>query len=224
MDILERIKEFEDSEYKKFHSSLMPTVPKGKVIGVRVPHLRKIAKEIYKTSEAEKFLNSLPHKYYEENNLHGMLIEKISDFDGCIKRLDEFLPYIETWATCDLIKPKVFKNNKNELLPHIKRWMNSDKTYTVRFGVCMLMTHFLDEDFKAEYLSWVADIKSDEYYINMVIAWFFATALAKQWDDAVKIIDAKKLSKWVHNKTIQKAIESYRITAEQKEYLKKLRL
>ncbi len=224
MKILDRIKEFEDSEYKKFHSSLMPTVQKAKVIGVRVPHLRKIAKEIYKTSEAEEFLNSLPHKYYEENNVHGMLLEKISDFDECIKKIDEFLPHINNWATCDLIKPKTFKKHPDKLILKIKEWIKSDKTYTIRFGLEMLMTHFLDENFKEEYLFLAAKVKSDEYYVNMMIAWFFATALAKQWESVVKFIEENRLSKWVHNKTIQKAIESYRITTEQKEYLKKLRL
>jgi len=208
-----------DEDYKKFNASLIPTVNPDTVIGVRTPALRKMAKEISGTADGEKLMKTLPHKYYEENNLHGMLIERIVDFDKCIKELERFLPFVDNWATCDLLRPKVFKKHPEKLLIKIKEWISSEHTYTVRFGMGMLMCHFLDENFREEYLSLVASVESDEYYIKMMQAWFFATALAKQWDTAVKYIEKEKLSPWVHNKTIQKARESFRITKEQKEYL-----
>lgn len=213
-----------DEKYKKFQKKLIPTVDENTVIGVRTPVLRKYAKDVSGTPGAVIFMQTLPHEYYEENNLHGMLIETMKDYDECIAYLDEFLPYVDNWATCDLISPRVFKKHKDELLVKIKEWMASDRVYTIRFGMEMLMTHFLDEDFKPEYLGMAADVHSEEYYVNMMIAWFFATALAKQYEASLPYIENHCMDRWTHNKTIQKAIESYRITDEQKRYLKSLKI
>lgn len=213
-----------DEKYKEFQKKLIPTVDENTVIGVRTPVLRKYAKDVSGTPGAVIFLQTLPHEYYEENNLHGMLIETMKDYDECIAYLDEFLPYVDNWATCDLISPRVFKKHKDELLVKIKEWMASDRVYTIRFGMEMLMTHFLDEDFKPEYLGMAANVHSEEYYVNMMIAWFFATALAKQYEASLPYIENHCMDRWTHNKTIQKAIESYRITDEQKRYLKSLKI
>lgn len=213
-----------DEKYREFHKKLIPTVDENTVIGIRTPALRKYAKEVSGTPGAEVFMQTLPHEYYEENNLHGFLIEGMKDYDECIVCLDAFLPYVDNWATCDLISPKVFKKHKDELLVKIKEWMASDRVYTIRFGMEMLMTHFLDEDFKPEYLGMAADVHSEEYYVNMMIAWFFATALAKQYEASLPYIENHCMDRWTHNKTIQKAIESYRITDEQKRYLKSLKI
>lgn len=213
-----------DEKYREFHKKLIPTVDENTVIGIRTPALRKYAKEVSGTPGAEVFMQTLPHEYYEENNLHGFLIEGMKDYDECIVCLDAFLPYVDNWATCDLISPKVFKKHKDELLVKIKEWMASDRVYTIRFGMEMLMTHFLDEDFKPEYLGMAADVHSEEYYVNMMIAWFFATALAKQYEASLPYIENYCMDRWTHNKTIQKAIESYRITDEQKRYLKSLKI
>ena len=213
-----------DEKYREFHKKLIPTVDENTVIGIRTPALRKYAKEVSGTPGAEVFMQILPHEYYEENNLHGMLIETMKDYDECIAYLDEFLPYVDNWATCDLISPKVFKKHKDELLVKIKEWMASDRVYTIRFGMEMLMTHFLDEDFKPEYLGMAANVHSEEYYVNMMIAWFFATALAKQYEASLPYIENRRMERWTHNKTIQKAIESYRITDEQKQYLRSLKI
>ena len=213
-----------DEKYKEFQKKLIPTVDENTVIGVRTPVLRKYAKDVSGTPGAVIFMQTLPHEYYEENNLHGMLIETMKDYDECIAYLDEFLPYVDNWATCDLISPRVFKKHKDELLVKIKEWMASDRVYTIRFGMEMLMTHFLDEDFKPEYLGMAADVHSEEYYVNMMIAWFFATALAKQYEASLPYIENHCMDRWTHNKTIQKAIESYRITDEQKRYLKSLKI
>lgn len=213
-----------DEKYKEFQKKLIPTVDENTVIGVRTPVLRKYAKDVSGTPGAVIFMQTLPHEYYEENNLHGMLIETMKDYDECIAYLDEFLPYVDNWATCDLISPRVFKKHKDELLVKIKEWMASDRVYTIRFGMEMLMTHFLDEDFKPEYLGMAADVHSEEYYVNMMIAWFFATALAKQYEVSLPYIENHCMDRWTHNKTIQKAIESYRITDEQKRYLKSLKI
>ncbi len=214
----------QDKSYRDFHSSLMPTVDKESIIGIRVPILRKFAKEYAKSTEVSGFLASLPHKYYEENNLHAFIIEKISDFDEAIKAVDEFLPYVDNWATCDMMSPKVFAKHPEKLLDKITEWILSDKTYTVRFGMGMLMRYFLDERFDVKHLELTASVKSDEYYVNMMTSWFFATALAKQYEAAVKFIEQKRLAVWTHNKAIQKAVESYRITDEQKKYLKTLKI
>lgn len=220
----EKLFALQDLKYREFNSKLMPTVDPETVIGVRTPDLRRISKEFAKTPEATEFMKCLPHEYYEENNVHGFIIETIKDYDEAIAQLEIFLPYIDNWATCDLISPKVFKKHLTELLEKIKEWTKSGETYTVRFGIEMLMSHYLDAEFKAEYLEIPASVKSDEYYVNMMIAWYFATALAKQYDAALPYIENARLDKWTHNKAIQKAVESYRITSEQKAYLKTLKI
>ena len=223
MKIQKELFSLQDKEYMKFLSKLTPNVPEDTIIGVRIPEIRKLAKKLVKNNEYEDFLKELPHKYYDENLLHGAIISEIKDFDNCIELLDNFLPFVDNWAVCDTISPKIFKKHKRELIEKIREWVKSDKTYICRFGVEMLMTHFLDEDFENEYLEMVANIHSEEYYVKMVIAWFFATALAKKWDCAVIYLENDRLNIWVHNKTIQKARESLRITNEKKEYLKGLR-
>ena len=224
LKVLDKLFELKDEKYANFHSNLIPNIPREKIIGIRVPEMRKLAKEYFKSEEAKLFLSDSPHKYYDENLLHGMLISEIKDYDECINELEKFLPFIDNWAVCDTISPKVFKNNKEKLTKKIKIWIPSKKTYVCRFGILMLMKHFLDNDFKPEYLKIVANIKSDEYYINMMIAWFFATALSKHWAETIIYLEKEKLDVWVHNKTIQKARESYRITSAQKEYLKSLKI
>ena len=215
--------ELQDLKYRDFHSKLMPETDKETVIGIRTPVLRKFAKEFAGTSEAEAFLRQLPHRYYEENNLHMMLITGIKDYEKCMEEIQRFLPCIDNWATCDYPAPKCFARHKDQVLEEAKRWISSGETYVIRYGIGMLMRLFLDEDFSSEYLEMTAAVQSQEYYVNMMIAWYFATALAKQWDAAVSYIEQHKLSDWVHRKTIQKAVESYRITPEQKEYLKGFR-
>lgn len=213
----------QDTGYKTFQAKLMPTVNPEVIIGVRTPLLRKFAKDILKTSDVSQFLDALPHRYYDENTLHGIILSELKDYDETIKRIDEFLPYVDNWATCDLMSPKVFKKHKAELLGEIDRWILSDEVYTVRFGLEMLMSHYLDDDFKPEYLEKAAGVKNDDYYVRMMVAWFFATALAKQYASALPYIENNVLEKWTHNKSIQKAVESYRITDEQKAYLKTLK-
>lgn len=223
MEILNKLLELQDKKYAEFQSRLTPTVDKEKFIGVRVPEVRKLAKKYIKEDESKIFLNQLPHYYYDENMLHGLLISEINNFEECVEKVDKFLPFIDNWAVCDIMSPKIFKNNKGKLIEKIKEWVSSEHIYTCRFGIEMLMRHFLDEDFKSEYLEIIASVHFDEYYVKMMIAWFFATALAKQWDETIVYIEKNRLDKWVHNKTIQKARESYRITAEQKKYLEKCR-
>lgn len=223
MNIQKRLLELSDEKNADFSAKLTPGIDREKFLGVRIPASRKLAKEIIKENEHKDFLNSLPHKYYDENILHSILISEIKDYDECIKYIDDFLPYVDNWAVCDTMSPKTFKNEHERLMNDILRWVDSDQTYTIRFGLKILMAHFLDNDFKKEHLEIPAKIKSNEYYINMMIAWFFATALAKQWDSTIVYIENGVLDKWVHNKAIQKARESYRITAEQKEYLKSLK-
>lgn len=219
----EELFKLQDTAYRDFHSSLMPGVDKEAVIGIRTPVLRKFAKEYAKSGEIEQFMRELPHEFYEENNLHMMLIGQIKDYDECISELEKFLPYIDNWATCDSPLPKCFDKNKENVLERAKNWIATDATYVKRFGMGVMMRLFLDEDFKEEYIQFVASVKSEEYYVNMMIAWYMATALAKQWDAAIPYIQERRLSEWVHRKSIQKAVESYRITPEQKEYLKGLR-
>ncbi len=213
-----------DEKYREFQSKLMPTVPKEKIIGIRTPLLRKFAKEFSETPQAEEFLKNLPHYYYEENNLHAFLLEKMTDFDECAKAVTNFLPFVDNWATCDSMSPAVFIDSKGEMAEYIEKWLSAEDTYSVRFGIKMLMEHFLDEDFSAEYPGQVAKIESEEYYIRMMQAWYFATALAKQYEAVLPFIENRRLEKWTHNKAIQKAIESYRITDGQKEYLKTLKM
>ena len=202
----------------------MPTVNKEKIIGVRTPALRVFAKKYGKTDEAKEYLQILPHQYYEENNLHGLLIEQIKDYDTCLEELERFLPYIDNWATCDMLAVKVVKNHLDTFIDEVYRWMESDHAYTIRFGISMLMRYYLEDAFQMEYPEKVAQIRSEEYYVNMMRAWYFATALAKQYDKILPFIEKQKLDVWTHNKTIQKAIESYRITPEQKEYLRGLKI
>ncbi len=221
--ILELLKEHQDENYAQFQRKLIPTVDPDTIIGVRTPALRSMAKKLYRENQYEAFLEELPHAYFDENQLHGFLVSEIRDFDRCIEALEHFFPYIDNWATCDQTSPKIFKKRKQELLPYIETWLTSEHVYTVRFAVGMLMQHFLDEDFRPEYLDWVAGVRSEEYYVNMEIAWYMATALAKQWEAAVPYIENGRLDRWVHNRTIQKARESYRITDEQKQYLKALK-
>ena len=223
-DIQNDLFNLRDEDYKQFHSRLMPTVDPDLIIGVRIPVLRKYAIKLSKTNIGMEFLEKLPHKYYEENNLHAFILETVKDFDTAINLCENFLPYIDNWATCDMFSPKVFKKNKNKILPYAKKWIKSEHTYTVRYGIGILMNYFLDEDFDEEYMKLVASVKSDEYYINMMIAWYFATALAKQYQCAIKYIEQNKLGKWVQNKAIQKAVESYRVSQKAKDYLKTLRV
>jgi 3-methyladenine DNA glycosylase AlkD len=214
----------QDKKYKEFQEKLIPTRDPDTIIGVRTPELRKYAKELFKSNNYQSFLKELPHKYFDENQLHAFIISEIKDYDECINYINEFLPYVDNWATCDQMSPKVFKKNHDSLIDNIKIWLKSKETYTIRFGIGCLLQHFLDEYFKPEYLEIVSRIKSEEYYINMMRAWYFATALAKQYKLTKPYIENNKLDKWTHNKTIQKAIESYRISSEQKEYLKSLKI
>ena len=222
--IREKLFELQDEKYRDFQQGLIPTVERKEFIGIRTPALRKLAKELYKAGDLDEFFKDLPHKYFDENQLHAFAISEIKDFDVCMKALEDFLPFVDNWATCDQMSPKVFKKNKKELFLHIKKWLGSDHTYTVRFAIGMLMQHFLDEDFDLSYPEMVAEIRSDEYYINMMIAWYFATALAKQYESILPFIEEKRLSPWTHNKAIQKSVESYRITDEQKTYLRRLKV
>ena len=219
----EELFKLQDTEYRDFNSSLIPGIDKETVIGIRTPVLRKFAKEYAKSGETEQFMRELPHEFYAENNLPMMLIGQIKDYDECISELEKFLPYIDNWATCDSPLPKCFDKNKEDVLEWAKNWIATDATYVKRYGMGVMMRLFLDEDFKEEYIQLVASVKSEEYYVNMMIAWYMATALAKQWDAAIPYIQERRLSEWVHRKSIQKAVESYRITPEQKEYLKGLR-
>ena len=221
--IRNQLMELQDPEYREFHSRLIPNIDKERVIGIRTPVLRAFAKQIAGSGEAEQFLAELPHRYYEENHLHMMLITSIKDYDRCLEELQKFLPYVDNWATCDLPEPKCFAGNKEKLLPEIKGWIASAEPYTKRYGIGMLMRLYLDADFRPEYPELVASVSSEEYYVNMMIAWYFATALAKQWETVIPYIENRCLSEWVHRKTIRKAIESYRITDEQKQYLRTLR-
>ncbi len=220
--LTEELLKLGDSKYKEFNSKLVPNIDKDRIIGVKNPKVKQLIKS--NKEDIDEFLNELPHYYNEENVLHGYLLSSIKDYDETISELNRFLPYIDNWSVCDIIKPKSFKKNRDKLINQIKIWIKSDHTYTVRFGLLMLMTHYLDEDFKKEYLLLPLTIHTDEYYINMMIAWYYATALAKQYDNTIKIIENKKLDSWIHNKTIQKAKESFRVSDKQKEYLNTLKI
>lgn len=222
-EITERLFAMQDTEYRDFNSRLIPTVEKARIIGVRTPALRAFSKEISGSDTALRFMSQLPHNYYEEDNLHAFLIERINDFDGCVDALNAFLPYIDNWATCDTLSPKVLKKHPDKLLLKIDGWLRSEHTYTVRFAIGMLMKYYLDDNFNCEFLIRVANVKSDEYYIKMMVAWYFATALAKQYESAVRFIEDGLLDVWTHNKAIQKSIESYRIEKSHKDYLKTLK-
>lgn len=223
-EIREELFKLQDKKYRDFQSKLIPNINLDAVIGVRTPELRKLAKKFEKEEKISEFLNKLPHKYFDENQLHAFILSERKDYKKCIEELNIFLPFIDNWATCDQLSPKIFKKNKTDLLKEINKWITSTHTYTVRFGIGMLMQHFLDEDFDIKFPKMIAKIRSAEYYINMMIAWYFATALAKQYDSIIPFIENKKLDKWTHNRSIQKAVESYRITPEQKEYLKSLKI
>ena len=220
----EQLFEMQDLKYRDFHSKLLPGIDKETLIGIRTPMLRKFSREFAKTPEAEEFLQILPHRYYEENNMHMMIVTGIKDYETCLAEVKKFLPYINNWATCDLPAPKCFAKHREELLPEIRSWIASGATYTIRYGIGLLMSFYLDEAFEPEYLELAAGVHSEEYYVNMMRAWYFATALAKQYDKILPFIEKQKLDVWTHNKTIQKAIESYRITPEQKEYLRGLKI
>ena len=213
-----------DQNYREFNSKLMPTVEKSTVFGVRTPVLRKFAKEFFKDPRSNEFLTALPHKYFEESQLHAFLVEQIKDFDRCILAVEAFLPFIDNWATCDCFSPAVFKKDPDRLLPHIEKWLTSLHVYTVRYGVVMLMRYFLDERFDEKYLKWVAKVPTDDYYLSMAVAWYFATALSKQYDAALPYIQDRLLDKATHNRAIQKAVESFRISEKHKAYLKTLRI
>lgn len=223
MTVSERLAEFGSEKYRDFQSKLVPGIPKETILGVKTPEMRKIAKEIRGTKMAEEFLAELPHQYYEENLVHFFLIAMIRDFDECVKAVEIFLPYVDCWPVCDQSSPKVFSKNHEKLLPLIRKWIESEHVYTVRFGIRMLMNEFLGADFRPEYLEWVAEITGENYYIRMMIAWFFATALAKKYDESVIYFEERRLDPWTHRKAIQKAIESFRVSDEHKEYLRTLR-
>lgn len=226
MAFIDELMKLKDDEFADFQAKLTPNVARERFIGVRVPDVRKLAKELYKNDRdgVDEFLNSLPHVTYDEDMLHGVLLSEFKDYEECIKRVDEFLPYVDNWAVCDIMSPKVFKKHLEPILEKIREWASSDHVYTKRFGVEMLMSFYLDEHFMPEYLEIPAAVTGEDYYIKMMLAWFYATALAKQWDATIPYIENKHLADWTHNKTIQKARESYRITDEQKEYLKSLKV
>jgi len=223
MTVYERLAACGDEKYRDFQSKLVPNIPKETILGVKTPDMRRIAKEIRGTAEAETFLRELPHQYYEENLVHFFLIAMIKDFDECVEAVERFLPYVDCWPVCDQSTPKVFSKNHEKLLPLIRKWIGSEHVYTARFGIRMLMNEFLGEDFRPEYLEWVAAVEGEDYYIRMMVAWYFATALAKRYDDSVVYIENRRLEPWTHKKAIQKAIESFRVSEEHKEHLKTLR-
>ena len=223
-DLHKNLKKLQDLKYRDMQVKIIPNLEPSSIIGVRTPELKAMAKEILKSGDYEDFLNDLPHKYFEENQLHAFIVSGMKDADECFEELEKFLPYVDNWATCDQMSPKIFKKHKDELLKRVKVWIASGEPYTIRFGVGMLMEHFLDDNYDTKYPAMVAKLRSDEYYVNMMIAWYFATALAKQYDTIIPYIEKKKLDKWTHNKAIQKSVESYRITDEQKAYLKTLKI
>lgn len=222
MNVINELQSLQDLKYRDFQSKLIPTIDQSTIIGVRMPDLRKLAKKIDE-KQAQIFMEDLPHTYYEENMLQSILISNMKNYDDCIDHLERFLPFVDNWAVSDCISPKIFTKNTDKLIGKIKLWAKSSHAYTVRVAICLLMKYFLDEKFKVEYLKIATDIRSEEYYVNMIVAWFFATALAKQWDDVIFVLEDNLLDEWTHNKTIQKARESFRITPEQKQYLKSLK-
>ncbi len=223
-DLHRKMFELQDMKYREMQIKIIPTITPESVIGVRTPELKNMAKDILKTGDHKDFLKELPHKFFEENQLQAFIISGIKDPDECMKELEKFLPYVDNWATCDQMSPKIFRKHKEMLLVHIREWLNSEKTYTVRFGVGMLMEHFLDDDYDPVYPEMVAKLRSEEYYVNMMIAWYFATALAKQYESILPFIEDNRLDDWTHNKAIQKSVESSRIADEHKKYLKTLKV
>ena len=222
-EIRKQLQELKDEKYKSFNHSLIPGVD-DEFIGVRTPELKALAKKLSKEKDIQDFLDDLPHHVFEENQLHAFIINEIKDYTEAMNETEKFLPYVNNWATCDQLSPKAFKKDLKDLLKKCKKWIDSKETYTIRFGVGMLMRYFLDEEFDDAYPKLVAKIHSDEYYVKMMVAWYFATALAKQYDSVIGYLEDKKLDPWVHNKTISKAIESYRVSDEHKDYLKTLRI
>lgn len=223
MTVYEQLLKVKDDKYKEFQAKLVPNIDPDIILGVKTPEMRQIAKEVFNSKEKDAFLKDLPHKYYEENLVHFFIISLIKDFDECIREVETFLPYVDCWPVSDQATPRSFKKNHEKLLPYIKKWIKSKHLYTSRFGIRMLMNEFLGDEFKDEYAKLVASVKSDEYYLKMMVAWYFATALAKNYDETIKYIEKRKLDDWVLKKTIQKAVESYRVTDEHKEYLKSFR-
>ena len=221
--VRQRLLALQDTGYQAFQAKLMPTVDPATVIGVRMPLLRQLARELAATPDAAAFMADLPHRYYEENTLHGLLISRMNDYAAAVDALERFLPYVDNWATCDCISPRAFGKRPPQLPAQLHAWMRAAHPYTVRFAIGMLMQLYLDDAFHPEYLDWVAEVHSEEYYVNMMVAWYFATALAKQPAATLPFLQQNRLPAWVHNKTIQKAVESYRIPPEQKELLKTLR-
>ena len=224
MDIISKLFDIQDKKYLDFQSKLIPNIDKDSIIGVRSPDLKKLAKDMYKSDTYKLFLDELPHKYFEENQLHSFIISEIKDYNDCVSLINKFLPYVDNWATCDQLNPKCLKKDLDNLIIEIKKWIKSRDTYTIRFGIITLMRYFLDDKFNKSYLELVSNIKSSEYYVNMMISWFFATALAKQYDSTIYIIENKILDDWIHNKTIQKCVESNRISLNKKEYLKSMKV
>lgn len=223
-EIISLLQALQDEKYAAFQRPLMPTVSPDTIIGVRTPDLRRLAKNLLKTAEVSSFLVKLPHSYFEENQLHAFLLSGEKDFQTCVQNVEQFLPYIDNWATCDQLSPQCFAKHTAQLLPHIEKWLKSEHEYTVRFAIGMLMRYFLDDAFSSRYHKLVASIKREEYYIKMMQAWYFATALAKQYEATLPFLLNHKLEPWTHNKTIQKAVESYRITDEHKTYLRTLKV
>lgn len=212
-----------DEKNADFQRKLTPGIAPETFLGVRVPAARNLARQVEKSEECALFLKTLPHTYYDENILHACLISRIKPYEKCLQAIEDFLPYVDNWAVCDILSPKIFGKHKDQLIGKIHEWARSPETYTCRFGIEMLMTFYLDDDFKAEYLEIPAAADSEEYYVKMMVAWYFATALAKQWDATISYLEQNRLPVWTHNKTIQKARESFRITPDQKAYLKTLK-
>ncbi len=223
MTLYDRLKEVRDESYREFQSKLVPNIPPETIVGVRTPEMRRIAKEVFESADRDAFLSDLPHRYYEENLIHFFVLSMIGDFDECVRRVEAFLPYVDCWPVSDQATPKAFRKNHEKLLPYIRKWIASEHVYTARFGIRMLMNEFLDADFKEEYLSLVAAKQGEDYYLRMMVAWYFATALAKRYDETVPYLEARRLDEWTHKKAIQKAIESFRVTDAHKEYLRSLR-
>lgn len=215
-----------DENYRRFHAKLIPDIPIDNIIGVRTPVLRKYAKEVAKLPEANIFLESLPHNYYEENNLHGALLSLLypKDIIAFMEQLERFLPYVDNWATCDMLSPKIFKKHLPYVYERVQKWLQSDAVYTIRFGIVTLLGLYLDDAFEPEMLQLVANVRSEEYYVNMAVAWYFSMALVKQYDATLPYIQNRVLEPWTHNKSIQKAIESRRIPQETKAYLRGLKI
>jgi len=223
MDLTQRLAAVKDGEYREFQINLVPNIDPRTVIGVRTPELRKIAKEVFESGERDAFLHALPHKYYEENLIHFFVLARIKDFDVCVRETENFLPYVDCWPVSDQATPAAFGKNREKLLPYVKKWISSKHVYTARFGLRMLMNEYLGEDFREEYLTLAASVKSGDYYLDMMVAWFFATALAKRYEETLPFFENRVLDGRVHKKAIQKALESRRVTDEHKKYLAGMR-